>query len=311
MLLETVSKNSLVNRVFSLEPFIGNSPLFPVNGLIEKANVNISAKLEWQQFGNSVKARPAFNIFKDAILNGQLDEYRILLDASSGNTAVAYGAIGAALGIRVAICLPENASQAKKSTLIGNGVHIIHTSPFEGTDGAQEKAKELVAENPDKFFYADQYSNDNNWKAHYKTTGNEIFEQTRGGITHFVCGLGTTGTFTGTARRLKEIDPNIEVISIQPDSALHGLEGWKHLETAHVPTFYDATLADRNITVSTEEAYEMVKKAARVTGQLLSPSSAANLVGALRIANELDSGNVVTIFPDHGTNYPAVLKEIL
>lgn len=310
MLVQTV-KNGLVNRVFSLEPFVGNTPLFPINGLFENSAVRISAKLEWQQFGNSVKARPAFNIIKEALLAGQLDEDRVLLDASSGNTAVAYGAIAAALGLRVAICLPENASQVKKSTLESFGVNLISTSKFDGTDGAQEKAKELVNQYPDRFFYADQYSNNNNWLAHYKTTGNEIFEQTRGRITHFVCGLGTTGTFTGTARRLKEIDPNIQVISIQPDSALHGLEGWKHLETAHVPTFYDSTVADRNITVSTEEAYAMLKSAALKTGSLLSPSSAANLVGALKVANELEDGNIVTIFPDHGTNYPGVLQEIL
>lgn len=303
--------NALINRVFSLEPSIGNTPLFPVDRLIaHKPGIKIAAKLEWQQFGNSVKARPAFNIIKQAILDGKLDEGRTLLDASSGNTAVAYAAIGAALGIKVAICLPENASIIKKKSLLAFGAELIYTSPFELTDGAQEKALELSLANPDKYYYAEQYSNDNNWKAHYRTTANEIFEQTRGRITHLVAGLGTTGTFTGTARRLKEINPNIEVIAVHPDSALHGLEGWKHLETAKVPKFYDPTLADSNLTISTEEAFATLKEAAATEGLLLSPSSAANLAAALKVASELDNANIVTLFPDHGSNYPGVLQEI-
>lgn len=310
MLVKTVEK-SLTNRVFSLDPLIGNTPLFPISGLTKSPKVSIHAKLEWQQFGNSVKARPAFNIIREAILSGELDEDTVLLDASSGNTAVAYGAIGAALGLKVAICLPENASSAKVQSLQAHGVHIIYTSRFDLTDGAQEKALELKNEYPDRFYYADQYANPNNWKAHYKGTANEIFEQTRGNITHLVVGLGTTGTFTGTARRLKEINPNIEVIAIHPDSALHGLEGWKHLETAKVPEIYDPTLADRNIFVSTEEAYETIKTAARTQGLVLSASSAANLAGALKVTNEIEEGVVVTVFPDHGSNYPELLKEIL
>lgn len=302
--------NALINRVFSLEPSIGNTPLFPVDRLFSKPGVKIAAKLEWQQFGNSVKARPAFNIIKQAILDGKLDEGRTLLDASSGNTAVAYGAIGAALGIPVAICLPENASIIKKKSLLAFGVDLIYTSPFELTDGAQDKALEMSLADPDKYYYADQYSNDNNWKAHYRTTAKEIFEQTRGKITHLVVGLGTTGTFTGTARRLKEINPNIEVIAVHPDSALHGLEGWKDLETAKVPKFYDPALADRNVTISTEEAFAMLKQASLKEGLLLSPSSAANLAAAIKIGNELENANIVTIFPDHGSNYPGVLQEI-
>lgn len=310
MLVKT-AENSLTSRVFSLEPLIGNTPLFPISGLTNNPQVSIHAKLEWQQFGNSVKARPAFNIIREAILNGELDEDTVLLDASSGNTAVAYGAIGAALGLKVAICLPENASSAKKRSLEAYGVNIIYTSRFDLTDGAQEKAVELKNQYPDRFYYADQYANPNNWKAHYKGTANEIFEQTRGNITHLVVGLGTTGTFTGTARRLKEINPNIEVIAIHPDSALHGLEGWKHLETAKVPQIYDDSLADRNITVSTEEAFETLKTAARTQGLVLSASSAANLAGAIKVANEIEAGTVVTVFPDHGSNYPELLKEIL
>jgi S-sulfo-L-cysteine synthase (O-acetyl-L-serine-dependent) len=298
------SKSSLLNRVFSLEPFIGNTPLFPLNGTFKKPGVTIYAKLEWYQLGNSVKARPAFNIIKEAVASGKLDEHIHLLDASSGNTGVAYGAIGAALGLQVTLALPANASSQKKNALKAHGVNIIETSRFEGTDGAQEYALELYQNNPELYYYADQYSNENNWKAHYYGTGREIFDQTRGKITHFVAGLGTTGTFTGTARRLKENNPGIEVISLQPDFAMHALEGWKHLETAKVPKIYDPTLADRNLEVSTEEAYALIKELARKDGLLLSPSSAANLVGAIRVAKELDSGVVVTVFPDHGSNYP-------
>lgn len=301
------SKTSLLHRVFSLEPFIGNTPLFPINGTFAKPGVTIFAKLEWYQLGNSVKARPAFNIIKEAVASGKLHEGVQLLDASSGNTGVAYGAIGAALGIPVTLILPENASQQKKNALKAHGVNIIETSRFEGTDGAQEYALELYKSNPDQYYYADQYSNENNWKAHYYTTGREIFDQTRGKITHFVAGLGTTGTFTGTARRLKENDPGIEVISLQPDFALHALEGWKHLETAKVPKIYDPTLADSNLEVSTDEAYALIKEVAKKDGLLLSPSSAANLVGAIRIANEIDKGVVVTVFPDHGSNYPELV----
>jgi len=301
------SKTSLLHRVFSLEPFIGNTPLFPINGTFAKPGVTIFAKLEWYQLGNSVKARPAFNIIKEAVASGRLDEGVQLLDASSGNTGVAYGAIGAALGIPVTLILPENASQQKKNALKAHGVNIIETSRFEGTDGAQEYALELYKNNPDQYYYADQYSNENNWKAHYYSTGREIFDQTRGRVTHFVAGLGTTGTFTGTARRLKENDPGIEVISLQPDFALHALEGWKHLETAKVPKIYDDNLADRNLEVSTDEAYALIKEVAKKDGLLLSPSSAANLVGAIRVANEIEKGVVVTVFPDHGSNYPELL----
>lgn len=311
MLVEVLNRSSLEDRVAELEQFIGNTPLFPIRNFDLKPGVEIYAKLEWQQMGSSVKARPAFNIIKQAILNGDLTEGKVLLDASSGNTGVAYGAIGAALGIPVALCLPENASVQKQSALKFFGVEVVYTSRFEGTDGAQEKAAELAAQYPDRYFYADQYANDNNWKAHYMTTGLEIYEQTAGEITHFITGLGTTGTFTGTSRRLKELNPEVEIIAIQPDSALHGMEGWKHMETAKNPLFYDANLADRNVEMDTETAYRMVQEVAGKEGLILSPSSAANLAGALRLAQEIEQGTIVTVFPDHGSNYPEVLSELI
>lgn len=309
-MIAEIKKKNLKEKINELEAYIGNTPLFPIQGLHENEKVKVFAKLEWQQWGNSVKARPAFNIIKEAILNGDLSDGKQLLDASSGNTGVAYAGISAALGIPFTLCIPENASSTKIAALKAFGTNLIFTSKYDLTDGAQEKALELECSEPDKYFYADQYANDNNWKAHYKTTGPEVYNQTKRGITHFIAGLGTTGTFTGTSRALKDFDNNIKIIALHPDSALHGLEGWKDLETAKVPKFYDATLADENRKVSTEEAYEFVKIAGKKLGLMLSPSSAANLSGAIKLANELDEGVVVTIFPDHGSNYPEVMKEI-
>jgi S-sulfo-L-cysteine synthase (O-acetyl-L-serine-dependent) len=257
-----------------------------------------------------VKCRAAYRIFLDALEKGELNEHKTLLDATSGNTGIAYAAIGSALGIRVALCLPENASKERKQILTAFGAEIIYTSKYEGTDGAQELAKEMAQKNPDKYFYADQYKNNNNWKAHYHTTAVEIFRELPG-ITHFVTGLGTTGTFIGTGRRLKEFNPDIQLISFQPDSALHGLEGWKHLETAIVPGIYDPFVADKNIEVRTEEAYEVVRNAAKYEGLLLSPSSAANIAGALKIIDELEEGIVVTVLPDNADKYSEVIKKIL
>ena len=198
--------------------------------------LNYGLKQEWMQLSGSVKCRPAYRIFLDAIEKGELTEDKTLLDATSGNTGIAYAAIGSALGIKVALCLPENASKERKQILASLGAEIIYTSKYEGTDGAQDVAKGLAQRKPDKYFYADQYKNDNNWKAHYHTTAVEIFNDIPH-LTHFVTGLGTTGTFVGTGRRLKEFNPEIQLISFQPDSAMHGLEGWKHLETAIVPRY--------------------------------------------------------------------------
>ena len=300
----------IIYRAKQVEPQVGKTPLVRIKNLFSKKNVELWAKLEWEQLSGSVKCRAAYRIFLDALQKGELNEHKALLDATSGNTGIAYASIGATLGIKVVLCLPENASKERKDILASLGATIIYTSQYEGTDGAQEVAKELARQDPDKYFYADQYRNDNNWKAHYHGTAGEIIHDLPD-LTHFVAGLGTTGTFIGTSRRLKEFDPSIQAISFQPDSALHGLEGWKHLETAIVPAIYDRAVADRNIEVSTEEAYEIIDVAAKKEGLLLSPSSAANIAGALKVINEIDEGVVVTVLPDNADKYSEVLRKIL
>lgn len=286
---------------------IGNTPLFPISKVFQKPGVQIFAKLEWQQLGGSIKSRPAFGIIADAVRNGQLYHGKHLLDATSGNTGIAYAAIAKMLGIEVTLCLPENASQERKRILIDQGVNLIYTSRFESTDGAQQVAKELATKYTDKYFYADQYSNQQNWLAHFHTTGPEIWHQTKQQITHFVTGLGTTGTFTGTGRKLKELNPGIRLVGLQPDNPMHGLEGWKHLETARVPAIFDNTLADEYREIDTLEAYDMITSVARTEGLLISPSAAANLIGAIQVANSIESGVVVTTFADNADKYGEVM----
>jgi cysteine synthase B len=297
-------------RLENAGKLIGNTPLFEIRNVYKKSGVRIFAKLEWQQMGNSVKSRPAYNIIKNAIETDRLNENKILLDATSGNTGIAYAAIGASLGIPVTLCLPENASEERKRILKSLGVNIIFTSKFEGTDGAQLKAKELYAENPDKYYYANQYANENNWKAHFQTTAPEIWAQTDQKITHFVAGLGTTGTFTGTGRRLKNFNKNIELIALQPNNPMHGLEGWKHLETAIVPKIYDKNVADRFLEIDTLESFDLVKKVARKEGLLISPSAAANLLGAIKVAERIDQGVIVTTFADSANKYAEIMNQI-
>jgi cysteine synthase B len=302
--------SKLLYKAKRLSAQVGNTPLMRIRNLVLKKSVELWAKKEWEQLSGSIKCRAAYRIFLDALQKGDLTENKILLDATSGNTGIAYAAIGFALGIKVTLCLPENASKERKEILTSLGAEIIYTSKYEGTDGAQEVAKELARKYSDKYFYADQYKNENNWKAHYYGTAVEIFKDLPD-ITHFVAGLGTTGTFVGTGRRLKEFNPDIQLISFQPDSAMHGLEGWKHLETAIVPKIYDASVADKNLEVSTEEAYKVIKAAKGQEGLLLSPSSAANLAGALKIIDEIDEGVVVTVLPDNADKYNEVIKRIL
>jgi len=298
-----------LQQLQSIGKLIGNTPVFQIQQLFTKPRVKLLVKLEWQQLSGSIKARAAYNIIRQALQHWSLNG-KTLIDASSGNTAVAYATIGSALGIPVAICLPENASSQKISTLRALGAQLIFTSRYGTTDEAQAKAKELSLENPDQYYYADQYANDANWQAHYHGTALEILGQTDGLITHFVSALGTTGTFVGNSRRLKEARPNIKVISLQPDNALHGLEGWKHLETARVPRIYDPAIADENLFIDTMAAYEMMRDAAKYEGLLLSPSSAANLVGAIAVAESIEVGVVVTTLADHASNYPELMKEV-
>ncbi|MEO8582794.1 MAG: cysteine synthase family protein [Flavitalea sp.] len=301
---------TLEQKIQKLALRIGNTPLHRITHLSTNKRVTIYAKMEWMQLGGSVKARAAYAIIKSAVEDGQLTQDTILLDATSGNTGIAYAYIAKELGIKVTLCIPSNASKERKEILTGLGVNIVYTSQLDGTDGSQQTALELYNENPGKYFYADQYKNDNNWKAHYNTTALEIFTEVPG-ITHFAAGLGTTGTFIGTGRRLKELNPAIRLVAFQPDSALHGLEGWKHLETAVVPLIFDPTVADEVMEVTTEEAYEMIKLANDKEGLLLSPSSAANVAGALRIAASIEKGVIVTMLPDNADKYSDVIKKIV
>jgi len=297
-------------RLEKVAGLIGQTPLYELSRIWQHPKVKIFAKLEWQQLGGSVKSRPAFNILRSAIESGALSNGQRLLDATSGNTGIAYASIGAALGVPVTLCLPENASPERIQILRALGAELVLTSKFEGTDGAQIRAKELYAEHPKKYFYADQYANDANWRAHYLTTGVEIWEQTKGTITHFLAGLGTTGTFTGVGRRLKKYNSNIQLIALQPNNPMHGLEGWKHLETAIVPKIYDDQLADSYAEADTLEAYEMIRQVAQTEGLLLSPSAAANLQGAIHLAEQLEEGVIVTTFADDASKYGEVYQQI-
>ncbi len=299
----------LLSRLHQTGLQIGKTPIHHVHGLFSKKGVRVFAKKEWLQLSGSVKARAAFNMMREAILQGELHRGKTLLDATSGNTGIAYATIAQSLGIKVVLCLPENASAERKTILNALGAEIIYTSKFEGTDGAQAVAQDLATSRPDLYFYANQYKNDYNWKAHYQHTAVEIMESFPY-VTHFVAGLGTTGTFVGTGRRLKEFNPNIQLVALQPDFALHGLEGWKHLETAVVPGIFDPKLADTTVEIDTAEAYEMIKAARKHEGLLLSPSSAANLVGAIKIAEKLESGTVLTVLPDNADKYRDIIKQL-
>ena len=284
---------------------VGNTPLLRFESLTrERPDVQILGKAEWANPGGSVKDRAALNIFETALRSGELTASRRLLDATSGNTGIAYAMIGAARGIGVTLCVPGNVSVERKRILSAYGAEVLWTDPLEGTDGAIRKARALHSAEPEKYFYADQYSNDANWLAHYHGTAGEIWSQTAGAITHFVAGLGTSGTFVGTTRRLKELNPAIRAISVQPDSAFHGLEGLKHMASAMVPKIYDASLADEALEVSTEAAYEMVKRIARAEGVLMGISSGAALAAVERIARQaVAPAVIVTILPDSADRY--------
>src|ERR1700730_1114768 len=249
---------------------IGNTPLLRLERVgREFPNAEFCAKAEWFNPGGSVKDRPALSMIQAGIASGALRAGKTIIDATSGNTGIAYAMVGAAMGFPVQLCLPDSASHERKRILSALGAELVITAGDEGTDGAIRKVHEIVAGDPEKYFYPDQYSNPANWQAHYRTTANEIWEQTSGRITHFVAGLGTSGTFVGTTRRLKELNPAIRCISLQPDGPFHGLEGWKHMETAIRPAIYDDTLADENLEVATEESYVLVKKIAREEGLLV------------------------------------------
>jgi S-sulfo-L-cysteine synthase (O-acetyl-L-serine-dependent) len=287
----------------SLLDLIGNTPLIKLANMVENPRVEIYGKAEWANPGGSVKDRPALNMILEGERTGALTRDKTIIDSTSGNTGIAYAMIAAALGYRVKLCLPKNASEERKRILEAYGAELVLTDPLAGSDGAILAVREIVAADPDKYFYPDQYNNSANWRAHYETTGVEIFEQTGGRITHFIAGLGTSGTFIGAGRRLRELKPEVQLISMQPDSPFHGLEGLKHMETAIVPGIYDPALADEEIEVSTEEAHAMVKRLARREGWFVGISSGANVVAAIKVAERIDEGVIVTILCDDASKY--------
>ena len=303
--IETYFPTQEIEQSF-LEAAIGNTPLIRLRRVARDLpeNIEIYAKAEHLNPGGSVKDRAALAMILAGEKSGELTREKTILDATSGNTGIAYAMIGAARGYQVTLALPKNASFERKRILRLYGAEIVETDALSGTDGAQAIAKEMARKHPEKYFYPDQYNNQANWQAHFLTTAPEIWRQTEGRVTHFVAGLGTTGTFVGTSRRLKEFNPFLQAISIQPDSPLHGLEGMKHLETAVVPGIYDARLADKNTEVSTENAQAMTRRLAREEGLFVGVSSGANVFAALRLARELKKDAViVTILCDGGGRY--------
>lgn len=294
-----------VSGATDIEDLVGNTPLVRLKNLTADLppQVQVYGKAEFFNPGGSVKDRPALSMIRDGERRGLLSPGKTIIDASSGNTGIAYAWIGAALGYPVRICLPENASPERKRMLKAYGADVLLTNPLEGTDGAQRKVKEIVAADQDRYYYPDQYNNDANWRAHYHGTAEEIWRQTDGRITHFVAGLGTTGTFVGTTRRLKERNPAIECIAFQPDAPYHGLEGMKHLETAIVPGIWDPALPDRGLEAGTEEAYAMVKRLAREEGLFVGISAGAAVATALKLARTLTEGVIVTILCDGADKY--------
>lgn len=288
---------------------VGDTPLIPLRRLTRgiSERIQIFAKLEWFNPGGSVKDRPAIRMIREAERSGLLKPGKVILDATSGNTGIAYAWIGAKLGYKVRLAVAGNINTERKKVLLAYGADLIFTDPLEGSDGAIRKAREMYQQSPELYFYADQYNNEENWKAHYETTGQEIWDETEGTVTHFIAGLGTSGTFRGTGTRLRDFNHGIKLISVQPNSPLHGLEGLKHMETSIVPGIYDPDLADENLFISTEEAQDLVIRAAREEGLLIGVSGGANTAASLRIGGHLyeagEKAVLVTVIPDSGERY--------
>jgi S-sulfo-L-cysteine synthase (O-acetyl-L-serine-dependent) len=303
---EALSRRIERPQSHDLESQIGNTPLLSLRHVARDlpGGVEVFVKAEHLNPGGSVKDRAALAMILDGERQGRLYPGKTILDATSGNTGIAYAMIGAARRYSVTLCLPKNASEERKRILRLRGADLIETDPMQGTDGAQAVARELAVREAAKYFYPDQYNNDANWRAHYEGTGREIWEQTEGRVTHFLSGLGTCGTFVGVTRRLKELNPAVRAISMEPDSPIHGLEGLKHLPTSRMPGIFDPTLADENVMVSTEAAQAMTKRLAREEGLFVGVSSGANLLAAVRLAQRLPAGSVVvTILCDGGERY--------
>jgi cysteine synthase B len=284
---------------------VGNTPLLVLRSITANLppSVQVYAKAEWFNPGGSIKDRPAFNILRTALANCDLVPGKRLLDSTSGNMGIAYTTFGAAMDVPVTLVLPSNASPERIAILRALGAELVLSDPLEGSDGAIRVARQMAAEQPDLYFYANQYDNPANWQAHYLTTGPEIFQQTAGRVTHVVAGLGTSGTLTGVSRYLQQFNPDVELVAVQPDTPLHGLEGLKHMPTAIQPGIFDPSLPDRTLEIPTEDAHDMVRRLAREEGLFVGISSGAAAAAALKVAEELDQGVVVTVFPDAGYKY--------
>lgn len=291
--------------VAGLEAQVGNTPLLPLTrlGAHLRPGVQLLAKAEWFNPGGSVKDRPALNIIRTAIAGGQLGQGRRLLDSTSGNMGIAYATFCAPLGIPVTLVVPSNASQERIAILRSLGAELILSDPLEGSDGALRLARKMAVEEPERYYYANQYDNPANWEAHYWSTGPEILKQTGGGVSHFVAGLGTSGTLTGVGKYLREHNPHVRIVGLQPDRPMHGIEGLKHMPTAIRPGIYDPAFPDQLLHVQTEKAYEMVRRLGRQEGLFVGVSSGAAVAAALQVAAGLESGVVVTLLPDAGYKY--------
>ena len=309
MALKTQPLTDCLSSFWTLTPLeaaVGNTPLLPLQRVAAgiRSKVQVFAKAEWFNPGGSVKDRPALNILRTGLAQGNLrTEGKRLLDSTSGNMGIAYATFGAALGVPVTLALPENASRERIGILRALGAELILTDPGEGSEGAARMARELAKQEPQRYWYANQYDNPANWQAHYLTTGPEIAQQTFGQVTHFVAGMGTSGTLMGAGRYLKSVHAEIQLIAVQPADRFHGLEGLKHMQSAQQPEIYDPGLPDRTVGIETEEAYEMVRRLAREEGLFVGISSGAAACAALKVAAELEEGQVVTLFPDAGYKY--------
>jgi len=303
--MTTLTLPALALASTGIEDLVGDTPLIRLRRLTAHLpqTVEVYAKAEWANASGSVKARPALRIIREALDDGRLTPGKVLLDSTSGNMGIAYATFAAALGFAVELAMPANASPERLAVLKALGAALTLTDPMEGSDGAILAARELLEKRPDRYFYADQYNNPDNWLAHYHTTGPEIVAQTAGRVTHFVAGLGTSGTLVGAGRYLRERAPGITLVSFQPNSPFHGLEGLKHMPTAIVPGIYDPALADENLEVHTEEAHQMTRRLAREEGLFVGISSGAAALAALRVAEKIEYGVVVTVFPDSGYKY--------
>jgi cysteine synthase B len=300
-------------RLESVIDAVGNTPLVRLTKVARDVpDVEVWAKLEFANPGGSVKDRPALRMMLDAFADGRLTRDKILIDSTSGNTGVAYSLFGAALGVRVRLVMPSNVSKARKDIAQSFGTEIIYSDPMEGSDGAITRVREIVAKDPGSYLYPDQYSNASNWRAHYDGTGREILEVLGDRLTHFVAGLGTTGTMMGCSRRLKEHPRRIECVAVEPDNPLHGLEGLKHLATSLVPPIFDPKVPDRTMPISTENGWDMADRLAREEGLHVGHSSGANVFAALSIAKEIqargEQGCVVAIVCDRGDRYFAPVR---